>query len=850
MRRRLRPPRAGCALVCACSLLSLTLAASAHAQEAQPPARAPEPARKPEPDADPRQIVVIGNRAIIASLKDIGVERTYDEDDVSSYDVSTVGEALEEIRSENGDEAPAILVNGQPVKDIGDVSDLPAEAIQRIEALPRGAASRIGGAGGQRAYNIVLRPSVKSATLTASREEAAEGGWGMSRGEALLTYVKQQDRLNLTLRGSDSGFLLESERDLVPRAESFPFSPIGNVIPFAGSEVDPLLSGRAGQPVTVVALPGTAQPTLADLVTGANLTNPSMLARYRSLRSAARPIEAAIAGNKALNDRWQLSFNSRLGRTTTESLRGLPTGRFLVPADNPFTVFSTPVLLALNDANRPLTSVSTIVSKSASATLNGSLGAWHAAFVGRYDKRDSRFTSDLNGSFVGGFFTVDAATNPFAGTLASSIPVTSRRATGHNTSSQISVDADGPLFQLPAGPLLARIGGGALWTRFRADDVSGSRAFDRRELTVRGGLTIPLTGERFLGALGRSELAVDAGRLDIGRFGTIDRYSVGLNWDPLPWLHVAASEEKNGTAIFPELLAAPLVITENVPYFDPLRNETVDVRLIAGGAANLANQRQRTRTVSLTASVLPKYSLRLTSEYQESKLADLVGALPPLSTAVVLAFPDRFVRDASGRLVQVDTTSVNFAGQTTRQLRLGVNVTVPIAAARSAKSAARRIPATKLQVTVNHTHLLNSTTLIRQGLPVVDLLSGGAIGIGGGQQRDSTTGSVALTRGGTGFRLNAVYRGRSFLQTGSLAEPHRLTFGSLLKLDARAFADLGQLFPRERLAKGTRLSLIVENVAKRRQRVTNAMGAVPQAYQPAYRDPIGRTVAFEFRKVI
>ncbi|MET0179935.1 MAG: hypothetical protein ABW194_05560, partial [Novosphingobium sp.] len=208
---------------------------------------------------------------------------------------------------------------------------------------------------------------------------------------------------------------------------------------------------------------------------------------------------------------------------------------------------------------------------------------------------------------------------------------------------------------------------------------------------------------------------------------------------------------------------------------------------------------------------------------------------------------------ASGSLVQVDTTSVNFARQTTRQLRFGMNFAVPIAAARTISGAAgaraRRLPATKLQVNVSHTHLLNSTTVIRDGLPVVDLLSGGVIGIAGAQQRDSTTGSIALTRGGTGLRLAANWRGRSFLQTGSADVPDRLVFGSLLKMDLRMFADLGQLFPDRAALKDTRLSLVAENVANERQRVTNALGAVPQAYQGAYRDPIGRTVMVELRKV-
>ncbi len=130
--------------------------------------------------------------------------------------------------------------------------------------------------------------------------------------------------------------------------------------------------------------------------------------------------------------------------------------------------------------------------------------------------------------------------------------------------------------------------------------------------------------------------------------------------------------------------------------------------------------------------------------------------------------------------------------------------------------------------------------MIRTGLPQVDLLDGGAIGIGGGQQRHSSNATVALTRGATGFRFNAAWRGPSYLQTGTLAAPDRLTFGALFKLDVRMFADLGSLLPGSKFAKGTRLTLAVENITAQRQRVVKSTGSVPLSYQPGYRDPVGQ----------
>lgn len=798
--------------------------------------------------------MVLGQREIVASLQDVAPEQDYDEDRVASYDAGTVGDLLDQIHSENGDDQPSLLVNGQPVRDLGDVADLPVEAIRRVEQLPRGSAQRIGGSAGQRAYNIVLQSRVRSATMTLSRQEASDGEWGVSRGEALLTFIKGQDRLNLTLRGSDSDLLLESDRDLVPREELYPYSALGNVIPIAGAEIDPVLSARAGQPVTTVALSGNPAPNFGDLLAGANRLNPSDAARYRSIRSASRAYEAALAGGTALTSQLSLSFNGRLSWSESRSLRGLPSARFLVPPTNAYTPFSTAVLVALSDPAQPLESNSDSNSKSLAVTLHGNFGRWHTNVVARHDDRDSTYLSELNGSFAGGYYTIPNTTDPFAGTLGPLIPVTQSISTSHNVNSEISTDAEGPVLELPAGPLLARLSVGAASISYDATDVSGSRSFERRELTGQLGVTIPLTGEKFLSQVGHAELALDAGRLDLGRYGTIARHTIAFNWSLRTWLRLTASEAKSGTAIQPELLSAPAVVYENTPYFDPLRDETVYVRLIAGGTLNLANQTQRTRTLSVTAIPLPKYKLQLNADYQELELRNVVGGLPTPSAAIVAAFPNRFLRDPTGRLVQVDATSVNFDRQRTRQLRLGVNFQVPITPARmiprTSTTPAQRIAGANLQVSLSHTHLFDSTTVIRAGLPEVDLLSGGAIGIGAAQQRDYTTGSLALTRGVSGLRLNANWRGPSYLVTGTTAAPDRLTFRALLRLDFRAFLDLGQLMPNERGARNTRLSLVFENILNERQRVTNSLGLSPQAYQPPYRDPVGRTVMVELRKVL
>src|SRR5205085_3929228 len=126
-------------------------------------------------------------------------------------------------------------------------------------------------------------------------------------------------------------------------------------------------------------------------------TNANPARDYRSIRGASRPYEVAVAGNKTLTTDLSLSFNGRLYWSENRSLQGLPNARFLVPASNPYTPFSTPVFLALADLARPLESNSTSDGKSLSVTLNANLGQWHGTLNGRYDERNSRYDSDLQG---------------------------------------------------------------------------------------------------------------------------------------------------------------------------------------------------------------------------------------------------------------------------------------------------------------------------------------------------------------------------------------------------------------------------------------------------------------------
>lgn len=251
--------------------------------------------------------------------------------------------------------------------------------------------------------------------------------------------------------------------------------------------------------------------------------------------------------------------------------------------------------------------------------------------------------------------------------------------------------------------------------------------------------------------------------------------------------------------------------------------------------------------------LVPKLSLQLNAEYTDIDLRNFVSSLPQASAPVTLAFPDRFVRDSNGTLTTVDLRPVNFASHREKRLRWGLSMNAklvggPLPGTPGAPRG-KAPPGTYFQLTANHTMVFSDEIVIRPGLASVDLLNGGAIGIGGGRVRHQVDGTAALNSGGLGARLGVTWRGASQLQSRIGTVSDTLQFSPLLLVNMRAFADVNRLLPHSDWAKGLRLTLDAVNIMDRRQRVRDSSGNTPLQFQPAYRDALGRTIEIELRKV-
>jgi len=788
---------------------------------------------------------------------DIRPERDLDRDAIDSYGISTIDELVGEIQAELGDgEQPVIFVNGQRINDLSEIGALPVEALLRLVVLPRGSAVRAGGSTGQRVMSITLKSKVRSATLTAAHKVATEGHWNADRGEAILTRIAGQTRANLALRVRNEDMLLESDRNIIQPQQSLPYAISGNVVGFpdTSGEIDPLLSALAGRTVTVAPIPQLDHPSLADFASNANNPAVTDIGQFRSLRPKLNNYD--LNGTFATRLAPWLTGNAtfELTRILNRYEQGLPVATFTLSPTNPASPFSRNVELAYY-GKQPLSFRTRENSADLDITLDADFGAWTGNFNARHtDVRDSSVIQNQTSFSVPSSDSI----NPFATDIASMIAIRSNLSSTRTITNLLHLLAAGPIFRLPAGDVQTSFEGGLAWNNFSSASTFSpldNAKIQRNEQSIRGQIVIPLTSidNHFMAAIGDLSATAELGRIHDSDVGTLDNHSLGLTWDPRPVLHVQG--ELRQTVIPPALtvIGQPTIVAPNLRVFDPLTGQTVDVTEIFGGDPNLRPETDKIRRVSAILRLVPRLNLRANAEYTDIDRRNFISPPPAASAAVMLAFPDRFIRNAQGVLTTIDVRPANFQSDREKRLRWGLSMNAkigggPAPGTPGAPKGPQR-PSTYFQLTVDHSIVFSDRILIRPGLPAVDLLGGGAIGIASGRLRHELDSTAALTSGGLGIRAGVSWRGKSSLFSRLNGTVDTLSFSPLLTFNVRAFADAGRVIPHARWAKGFRLAVEVVNAFDQHQRVRDSFGNTPLQFQPGYRDPIGRTVEVELRKV-
>jgi len=476
-----------------------------------------------------------------------------------------------------------------------------------------------------------------------------------------------------------------------------------------------------------------------------------------------------------------------------------------------------------------------------------------------------------------------------------------------STRSQLSLDgtATGPVFALPAGDANATFKLGVdrsdIDSRARRAGVVTRADLGRTAGEASASLDLPIA--RRASSIGRLTANANGKVQQLSDFGTLTSIGAGLNWTPAPRLSLVTSVTREEGAPSLQQLGDPVVETANVDFFDATRGQSVAVTTLSGGNPDLLADRRTVWKLGGHWQPSEKLDLRLRADFVHQSIDQPQIGFPAVTPALEAAFPDRFQRDATGRLTRVDLRPVNADRSRRDTLRWGFDFTKPlksnppsreqIAALRArfgqrpqaAATAGGPTPPTgdrppaaagdaprerggfnrggrgggggrfggrnggRLTLSATHTLTFKDELVIAPGLPALDFLDGEALNASGGRPRHQVEVQSGYYNNGLGARLTADWRSATRVDS---ATGEDLRFSDYATFDLRLFANLGERFDlvsKHPFFLGSSVRFEVKNIFNSRPDVRGGDGSIPFAFQPDRLEPIGRTVGISFRKL-
>lgn len=851
-------------LIIACMLPTT---AQAQQPERPPGSAAPQPAGSdsvtPSIEGEEGEdIVVTGSRRLPGQVVgDIPADEQLSPADIRSYGVNSVADLLTELapqtRSGRGG-APVVLLNGRRIGGFQEIRDLPTEAILRVDILPEEVALKYGYAADSRVVNVVLRRRFRAATTELSDRIATEGGRQAPQAEVDLLTIGGNRRDNLHLSYQQALPLLESERGILARTGDDGAAPVVDQTP------------------------------------------------YRTLLPETRAFSANVVHAQPLLG-VNATVNGRIEVTDSVARLGLSSLALVPPLGNPL------VRVIEGQGVDPLFQRSRGVTARLGGTANGMVGRWQWTATAAYDRAETTTFTDRG--FDGSSFQagVTAGGDPLAPILPSDLGILpadrARSITGSGTADVLFT---GSLLSLPAGPVTTSVRVGAstldLESRVFRQGLASRGDLSRDVVNGQANVDVPITART--AAIGRLSLNGNVALDRLSDAGTLVTTGYGINWQPVEGVRVLASVTDQSQAPTVAQLGAPAITTSGVRVFDFTRGTTAVVTTITGGNPLLRESDRHVERFGLTLKPWTATDLVVTASYTNSRIDDPIRSFPTAIPALERAFPSRFVRDADGDLVGIDTRPISLARSKESELRWGVNFSRPLrsriqrqlAAFRAGtgpnpfaglrpprsrdgpaeQNATRPEPRAggngppgdqrggfggsggrgfggrgggqaggRLQLALFHTWHFTDRVRIADGGPTLDLLNGDVLGGGGGSPRHELEGQAGYTNNGLGARLSVNYR--TATRVNGLTDADDLRFGDLATANLRLFADLGGRVDWVRAhpwLRGARLTVGIDNVLNQRQRVTDVTGTTPISYQPAYLDALGRSVRVSIRKLL
>ncbi len=602
-----------------------------YAQEAAKPAQTRQVAQEAE-DVEVEGIVVTGQRQYGAVLGDIQPEETFTAADVRSLGVSSVTELLSELSAQTTSASggsPVVLLNGRRISGMGEIRDIPTEAIQRVEILPEEVALKYGYSADQKVVNVVLRQRFRARTGEVSLAGPTDGGQTTEQFDSSTLRLNRQGRLNSAFKYSHSDKLLESDRDLEP------------------TETDQRYDGDVSP--------------------------------YRTLKPRTDSLSYNTVYNRVLDNGVSATVNGSLSYDQSQSLQGLSKARLNIPTTSPFYAGDTTLyryvadLGAMEQWNRSW-------NAHGGFTLDGSMKSWRWNLTGNYDHDESRTSSDRDASVVDlnqRLAALDPTFDPYAGLPTGSF----QRNTAHSINDTVNTQLvmNGALYRLPGGDISStvKLGAEGAWVDSwsRRLGVESDADLSRGTANAQVSFDVPITSRKnnFMAKVGDLSANMNLAVNQLSDFGTLSTIGGGLNWSPIKPVSFIVSGTRQENAPSMSQLGGAQVTTSGVQVFDYVNGESVEITRVSGGNPDLKSEERNVLKFGVTVKPPQIDGLSVNANYTRTRIDNPISSFPSATAATEAAFPDRFFRDGDGTLIRIDARPVNYAKRESEQIRWGFN---------------------------------------------------------------------------------------------------------------------------------------------------------------------------------
>lgn len=801
------------------------------------PAALAQPAPVAQQEGEEEATITVSTQRLPGQVVgDIKPEISFGPQELRAIGAGSITELLAEIAPQTrsgrgrGGGAPAVLLNGKRTSGFAEIRNIPPEAIARVDVLPEEVSLKYGFRADQRVINVVLRPRFQAWTSDYDIGGPTDGGRFSTELEANLLRIRAGTRLSIEAEHQIDTMVTENERRITTPAQSRPFALGGGTItaPVLGSEIDPALSAAAGRPLAQAGVPaGVAAPSLAQFA--ATPASPSDLRPFRSLLPDSRTtsLNGTIAGSIGADVGATLSGG--VERTLTTAFQGLPAASLALPAGNPFSPFARAVQVDRH-APDPLGRFGDNWSARAGTVLDGGIGSWRWNLTGNYNHAQTRIRIDRGIDVTAAQAQIVAGArdvSPFGDAVFAGATLTDQASTNSDAAS-LDLLLNGSLLALPAGAvgvaLKAQVQHLGLETRAVRSGVATAADLARTQGNFQANVDLPIASARdgVLPLLGRLTLNGNIAIDTLSDAGTLITWGTGVNWEPVSgWAFIASYTREQGPATLQQL-GDPTVLTPNVRVFDFRRGETVDITRLDGGNRALASDSRQVLKLGVNLKPVQSTDLVFNANFIATRIDDPIASFPTATAELEAAFPERFSRDAAGRLLQIDNRPVNFDFSRRRELRWGFTLTQALKPGKAEREAAeKRIAQTRakvaearrtgqplpaevqalarnpygfapgqrppgaglagggggagsgfggsggpprgfldgrFQLALFHTLTFANEIGIRPGLPVLDLLNGSAVGSTGGAPRHQLELRAGAGRRGLGARLGVNWQ--------------------------------------------------------------------------------------------